>query len=156
PPPRETAQRESGTPGVPDWAAPKTDVDVRYALLASNAGESVVNNGKSKQPSDERVTRRAGWRLMRDAVRPHRKMMYLGGAVGLVWAVARVSVPTFAKIAIDNGIVPGKWGTTATWTVCILAVGAVQGISTGLRRYAAFGLAWRVETDLRMKLVAHL
>ena len=42
------------------------------------------------------------------------------------------------------------------WTAAILAVGAVQAVGTGLRRYAAFGLAWRVETDMRMKLVAHL
>ncbi len=32
----------------------------------------------------------------------------------------------------------------------------MQAVGTGLRRYAAFGLAWRVETDIRMRLVAHL
>ena len=38
----------------------------------------------------------------------------------------------------------------------ILAVGVIQAICTGLRRYAAFRLAYRVETNLRMRLVAHL
>jgi ATP-binding cassette subfamily B protein len=38
----------------------------------------------------------------------------------------------------------------------ILAVGLVQAICTGVRRYAAFRLALRVETDLRMRLAAHL
>ena len=38
----------------------------------------------------------------------------------------------------------------------ILAVGAVQAVCTGIRRYAAFGLAMRVERDMRMRLVAHL
>src|SRR5262249_7841475 len=34
--------------------------------------------------------------------------------------------------------------------------GVVQAICTGLRRYSAFKLGYRVETDLRMRLVAHL
>jgi ATP-binding cassette subfamily B protein len=126
---------------------------VRDALIASPAGVPVVDDGND---AHERVTQRAGWRLMREMVRPHRRMMYLGIAVGLLWAVARVGVPTLARLAIDRGIVPAKWGTTAAWTLAILFAGAVQAVSTGLRRYAAFALAWRVETDLRMRLVAHL
>ncbi len=42
------------------------------------------------------------------------------------------------------------------WKVAILAVGAIQAACTGVRRYAAFALAFRVETDIRMRLVAHL
>ena len=104
----------------------------------------------------EKVTRKAGWRLMRDTVRPHRKLLILGILAGLGWAVARVAVPTLAGDAIDYGISKDGWATTAVWTVLILVTGAVQAVCTGGRRYAAFGLAWRVETDLRMKLVAHL
>ncbi len=131
----------------------KPDRSVRVALLASFDGERVVND---RDNTDDGATRKAGLRLMREMVRPHRRMMYLGIAAGLVWAVARVSVPTLAGDAIDYGIRRGRWGTTAMWTGLILGAGAVQAVSTGLRRYAAFGLAWRVETDLRMKLVAHL
>jgi ATP-binding cassette, subfamily B, bacterial len=109
-----------------------------------------------RDSTDDRATRKAGLRLMREVVRPHRRMMYLGIAAGLTWAIARVSVPTLAGDAIDYGIRRGRWSTTAMWTALILGAGAVQAVSTGLRRYAAFGLAWRVETDLRMKLVAHL
>jgi ATP-binding cassette subfamily B protein len=109
-----------------------------------------------ERKDDEQTTRRAGWRLMRAAVRPHRTMMLLGVCAGVFWAIARVSIPTLAGGAIDYGIGRGHWRTTVAWTVMILAVGVVQAVSTGLRRYAAFGLAWRVETDLRMKLVAHL
>ncbi len=122
-------------------------------LLASIAGDLSVNDTEKR---DDKATRRAGWQLMRDTVRPHRRMMLLGIGAGLTWAVARVSVPTLAGSAIDYGIRRGSWGTTAVWTIAILVAGAMQAISTGLRRYAAFGLAWRVETDLRMKLVAHL
>jgi len=93
---------------------------------------------------------------MRNAVRPHRKMMWLGVGAGLLWAVARVSIPAMAGIAITRGIAKDDWSVIAFWTGMILLVGLVQAACTGLRRYAAFGLAWRVETDLRMKLVAHL
>jgi ATP-binding cassette subfamily B protein len=93
---------------------------------------------------------------MRNAVRPHRKMMWLGVGAGLLWAVARVSIPAMAGIAITRGIAKDDWSVIAFWTGMILLVGLVQAACTGLRRYAAFGLAWRVETDLRMRLVAHL
>jgi len=93
---------------------------------------------------------------MRDAIRPHRKVMLLGIAAGLVWAVARVAIPSFAGLAVDRGIAHDNWRATAMWTVAILIAGAVQAVATGLRRFAAFGLAMRVEADIRMKLVAHL
>src|SRR5262245_13385560 len=93
---------------------------------------------------------------MRDAVRPQRRLMYLGVAAGVVWAAARVAIPYEAGLAVDRGITTGDWGVTATWMVIILATGAAQAVATGRRRYAAFGLAMRVETDIRMKLVAHL
>src|SRR5262249_650668 len=42
------------------------------------------------------------------------------------------------------------------WVALLILAGVLQAIFTGLRRYAAFRLALRVETDLRMRLVAHL
>ncbi|MDQ1480950.1 MAG: ATP-binding cassette, subfamily bacterial, partial [Actinomycetota bacterium] len=105
---------------------------------------------------DARAKRKAGWRLMREAVRAHRKMMYLGIFAGLGWAVARVSVPWLAGAAVDHGVAQEDWTSARNWMFLILAVGAVQAVCTGIRRYAAFGLAWRVERDLRMRLVAHL
>jgi ATP-binding cassette, subfamily B, bacterial len=101
-------------------------------------------------------TRKRGWRLMREAVGAHPRLMILGIVAGLVWAVARVSVPLLAGAAIDHGIAEGRTGLTLALTAAIIGVGAVQAVGTGMRRYAAFGLAWRVETDIRMKLVAHL
>jgi ATP-binding cassette subfamily B protein len=110
-----------------------------------------------ERPLDiEKALRRAGWRLMGAAVRPHRAWVWLGVAAGLVWTAARVSIPMMAGIAIDRGIVGDDTGALTAWVVAILVVGAAQAIATGLRRYAAFRLALRVETDLRMRLVAHL
>src|SRR5437870_994250 len=105
---------------------------------------------------DARARRKAGWRLMRESVRVNRKMMYLGILAGLLWAVARVSVPSLAGAAVDHGVATADWSSARNGMILILAVGAVQAISTGVRRYAAFGLAMRVERDLRMRLVAHL
>ena len=42
------------------------------------------------------------------------------------------------------------------YTVLILLVGLLQVFGFGLRRYAAFRLGYRVETDLRHRLFAHL
>jgi ATP-binding cassette subfamily B protein len=83
-------------------------------------------------------------------------MVILGVGAGLLWAAARVAIPAMAGAAIDSGIANSDWGTTGLWTAAILLVGGVQAVCTGLRRYAAFGLAWRAETDIRMNLVAHL
>ena len=93
---------------------------------------------------------------MRAAVRPHHFWVWMGILAGLVWTGARVAVPALAGQAIDEGIVPGNFDVALRWTAIILAVGVVQAVCTGLRRYAAFRLACRVETDLRMRLVAHL
>ena len=93
---------------------------------------------------------------MGSTVRVHRRMLLLGVLAGVVWAAARVSIPALAGAAIDRGIVKGDWSAIIEFTVAIVVAGAVQGLCTGLRRYAAFGLAYRVETDIRMNLVAHL
>ena len=106
--------------------------------------------------NDARERRKPGWRLMRECVKVHRKMMYAGIIAGLAWAVARVAVPSLAGAAVDHGVAKADWSAARNWMLLIFAVGAVQALCTGLRRYAAFGLAMRVERDLRMRLVAHL
>ena len=105
----------------------------------------------------EKELRRDGWRLMRSAVRPHRKTVWVGVLAGLGWTAARVAVPTMVGFAIDRTIVKHHDNAALLrWVLAILAVGAIQALCTAARRYAAFGLAIRVETDIRMRLVAHL
>jgi ATP-binding cassette subfamily B protein len=106
--------------------------------------------------ADDAATRKRGWRLLRQSVGEHKGLMFLGIVAGLIWAAARVSVPALAGAAIDRGIDKGDWSVIVEFTIAILIAGAIQGVCTGLRRYAAFGLAFRVETDIRMRLVAHL
>jgi ATP-binding cassette subfamily B protein len=105
---------------------------------------------------DSPEARRRGWRLMRDALRPQRRSIVLGVLFGLIWTAAKVSVPSLARSAIDRGIIANENGVLLRLTLLMVFVGAVQGASTGLRRYLAIGLAARVETDLRQRLFAHL
>ncbi len=93
---------------------------------------------------------------MRETVRPYAWWVVLGVVIGMMWTVARITVPTLTGEAIDRGIERYDSGALVRWTVAILAVGSVQAVCTGLRRYVAFRLALRTETDLRMRLVAHL
>jgi ATP-binding cassette subfamily B protein len=104
----------------------------------------------------EKEKRRAGWRLIFSAVRPQKWWVAGGVAAGVLWTVAKLTVPLLAAAAVDDGIRQGEGGTVIALTVAMIAVGVVQAIATGLRRYAAFRIALRTETDLRQRLFAHL
>lgn len=106
--------------------------------------------------SNPQLDRAAGRRVMAAAVRPHLAWVALGIGAGLAWTAARVSVPAITGAAIDGGVESDSEGALAGWVGMLLLAGAIQAVSTGVRRYAAFRLALRVETDLRMRLVAHL
>jgi ATP-binding cassette subfamily B protein len=104
----------------------------------------------------ERETRRAGWRLLRGALRTQRAWLVLGVLAGVSWTAAKVTVPLLAAAAIDNGIIPGDNRVILVLALVIVAVGIVQGLSSGFRRFFAFRIAYRTETDLRQRLFAHL
>ena len=92
---------------------------------------------------------------MTGAIRPHRSWAVVGVAAGVLWTAARVSIPWISGQAIDKGV-DSTSGRLLVWIVLLLVAGVFQAVFTGLRRYAAFRLALRVETDIRMRLVAHL
>jgi len=102
------------------------------------------------------ASRRDGWRLLRSCLAAERRALLLGSAVGLVWSVAKIAVPVMAGVAVDRGIVHDHPGALLTWALLIVGVGLVQAVATGLRRFQAFTIAYRVETDLRQRLFAHL
>ncbi len=111
---------------------------------------------KRKPQDSERAARRAGWRLMGSAIRPQRWWVVGGVAAGIVWTVAKLAVPLLAAAAIDDGMRQGDGGKVLTITLVMIGVGVVQAVCTGLRRYTAFRIALRTETDLRERLFAHL
>ena len=101
-------------------------------------------------------SRRPGWKLLMKSLRPQRKGVALGVLAGLFWTGAKVTVPKLTSMAIDRGIARNEDGELLKWCLYILLAGVVAGIFTGLRRYMAFSIAWRAETDLRQRLFAHL
>ena len=103
-----------------------------------------------------RSPRRAGWRLLGATIRPQRTGIIIGVVAGLVWTAAKVTVPTLTRIAIDRGVIKDEPGALAKWSLAMLIVGLVSAACTGTRRYLAFGIAHRAETELRRRLFAHL
>ncbi len=99
---------------------------------------------------------KAGWRLLRRQMRRQRKGLALGIAAGLIWTVAKVSVPKLVEASIDHGIGRGDTSTIVRWAVILACVGAVSGVFTGLRRYFAFREARWSEAELRQRLFGHL
>lgn len=104
----------------------------------------------------ERAARRAGWGLMFEATSPQRWWVAGGIAAGFLWTAAKVTVPLLAAAAINLGMEKGRNDVTLRFVGLMLVVGVVQALCTGCRRYSAFRIALRVETDLRRRLFAHL
>jgi ATP-binding cassette subfamily B protein len=93
---------------------------------------------------------------MLDALRTQRRWVIGGVAAGVLWTAAKISVPLLAAAAIDQGIIPGDTEAILVYSLLIVVVGAFQAVGTGGRRYAAFRISYRVESDLRERLFAHL
>ena len=93
---------------------------------------------------------------MRSSIATQRSWVVGGVAAGVIWTAAKLTIPLLAAAAIDDGMRHGDQGKVIRLTIVIVAIGIVQAICTGLRRYAAFRIALRTETDLRHRLFAHL
>ncbi len=104
----------------------------------------------------ERALRRQGYRLIRTSLRPLRGWLVVAIGAALTWTLAKLAVPLLAAAAIDEGIVPGDTGAIVLFASIIAVVGVVQGLGMGVRRFGAWQIAFRVETDLRERLFAHL
>jgi ATP-binding cassette subfamily B protein len=105
---------------------------------------------------DGAAARAAAWRLIIDSVRHQVRWVAIGVVLGLLWTAARVVVPLLVRGAVDHGIQADDTGALLRWTALLAAVGLVQAFCTGMRRYAAFRVARRAETDLRDRLFVHL
>ncbi len=93
---------------------------------------------------------------MRRTIRAERKGLIIGVTAGVIWTLSKVALPFMARLGVDHGIVDNQPGELQKWTIGILIVALVSALCTGIRRYVAFGIAYRAETDLRLRLFAHL
>src|SRR5689334_6960474 len=99
---------------------------------------------------------RQGWRMIRRVLRPQWKGILVGVSAGLIWTLAKVSVPKLVQGAIDNAITPGDYAALWRWTGAIAVAAVVAAIFTGIRRYSAFRESRLVEARLRDRVFAHV
>jgi ATP-binding cassette subfamily B protein len=104
----------------------------------------------------ETELRRAGWRLVGAASRIHWGWITVALASALFWTATKVTIPLLAARAIDQGIIGDDTSELVKYVGLMVVVGLFQVVVSGLRRYGAFRLAFRVEADLRQRLFAHL
>ena len=111
------------------------------------------------------VTPAEGWRLLWRMTGRNRRLVAFGVLAGLLWTVTRVVIPLLTAGAINlvqvlvrhhAGPVPQHASQLAWWAVAILGLGAFSATCSGIRRYLAFSVAYRVETDLREDMFANL
>jgi ATP-binding cassette subfamily B protein len=93
---------------------------------------------------------------MRSALNTQRRWLVAGIVAGGLWTGAKLAVPLLAAAAVDQGILARDDHKILVYSLIIAVVGVVQAIGTALRRYTAFRISYRVETDLRERLFAHL
>ncbi len=104
----------------------------------------------------EKELRRAGWRLVGSASRVHWGWIVIALTAALAWTATKVTIPLLTAAAIDQGIIRDDTQALVTYAGLMIVVGVFQMVVSGLRRYGAFWLAYRTETDLRPQLFAHL
>lgn len=109
--------------------------------------------GRPPEPSRERS---AAWRFLLAEVFRHRSWVYSGVGAGLAWTAARVAIPGLTGAAVDRGIIGNDAGLLTLLAVLILVLGAVSAACAGFRRYAAFKVAYSVETEWREGMFANL
>ena len=104
----------------------------------------------SSSPPDER----SRWALLREMLRDQRRNLIIGTVIGLVWMVAKISVPILVRFGIDRGIGDGEllW----LWASLIAVAGVFAGSLTAFRRYYAFREARWTETRLRERMFGHI
>ncbi len=74
----------------------------------------------------------------------------------LVWMVVVVAVPYVEKLVIDRAITGERRDLLGPLVGLLLGVGLVKALGVGGRRWFAFRLSYRAETDLRNRIFEHI
>jgi ATP-binding cassette subfamily B protein len=99
---------------------------------------------------------RGGAAFLRQSLRNHWHAEGTSVIAALICTAAVVAIPELAGRAVDTGLLNHRWGTLTLLGVAIAGLGAVQAVSSGLRRYYN-GLASRtVEAELRASFFKRL
>jgi ATP-binding cassette, subfamily B, bacterial len=108
------------------------------------------------QRADTPSERREAWRFLLAEVFRNRSWVYSGVGAGLAWTAARVTIPSLTGAAVDRGIIGSDSGLLTLLALLILGLGAFSAVCGGFRRYAAFKVAYSVETEWREGMFANL
>jgi ATP-binding cassette subfamily B protein len=117
--------------------------------------EARPESGPAADRRRARELRRGGWRLMADSLRPSKGWIAVGVVSSLGWTLTKIIVPLLAKQAVDDAMDPFRARRMLHFLLEILAITVVIAITAAARRYAAYALSLKAETDLRHRMFAH-
>jgi ATP-binding cassette subfamily B protein len=105
------------------------------------------------QTADDR--RRAGHRLIWQAIRARRRPPLLALAAATVYLVTVLAIPLVARRAVDTVVVGEERDQLRTFVVILLALGVVRGGAGAMRKYQATKGPALVANDMRRRLYEH-
>lgn len=102
------------------------------------------------------VDMKSGIGLLAKTVRSYPRDGTIAMLGALVWMASVVAIPYVVKLIIDDAILEGRRDLLLPFVALLAAIGLVQAIGMGFRRYFGFRLSYRAEADLRGRMFAHI
>lgn len=99
---------------------------------------------------------RRGVKLLFSLLMGYRREAVLSTVSALVWMVMVIVGPYLTKLVIDRAIEGDRVDLLYPLVGAVLAAGVIKALGVGGRRYFAFLLSYRAETDLRNRIFEHI
>lgn len=99
---------------------------------------------------------KAGFGLLGRTLLRYRKASALSIGSALLWMSMVVLVPYLTKVVVDRAIDGQRSDLLVPLFWLIVAVGLLKALGIGGRRFFAFSLSYRAETDLRNRIFEHI
>ncbi|HEY5684885.1 MAG TPA: ABC transporter ATP-binding protein, partial [Acidimicrobiia bacterium] len=99
---------------------------------------------------------RRGMALLFRLLGRYRRDAVLSTVAALAWMAAVVVGPYLEKLVIDRAIIGEHRDVLAPLVGLIVVVGLLKALGVGGRRWFAFRLSYRAETDLRNRIFEHI
>lgn len=99
---------------------------------------------------------RAGLRLLGRTLLQYRRESVFSVASALLWMTVVVLTPYLTKLVIDRAIEGRQRELLLPLVGLVVAAGVLKALGIGGRRFFAFSLSYRAETDLRNRIFEHL
>jgi ATP-binding cassette subfamily B protein len=106
--------------------------------------------------SDEPQAIRFGLGFILRVVRRYRRETVLSILAALLWMAMVIAGPYLTKLVVDEAITGGQRDLLAPLVGLVLLAGLARALGIGGRRYFAFRLSYRAETDLRNRIFEHI